>query len=109
MSTSPGERRRRFGRIVGRKAARRIRARSHSDSAWFWLGMLGLIGWSVAMPTVGGVALGLWLDSVAPAGFSWTLTMLVVGLAVGVFTAWFWVLRESADPDDEPPTNRGQR
>ena len=89
-----------FGRLIGRKAARRLRARARRDSPWFWLGMLGLVGWSVAIPTVLGVLAGIWLDDVAPSGFSWTLSLLVVGLAVGLINAWYWVSRESMDPED---------
>lgn len=88
-----------FERTVGRKAARRIRARQDRDNVWFWLGMLGLVGWSVAIPTVLGVALGLWLDRVQPVGFSWTLSMMIVGLAIGLVNAWYWVSHESADDD----------
>jgi predicted F0F1-ATPase subunit len=48
---------------VGAKAARKLRARRHSaQGVWFGLGMMGLIGWSVAIPTLLGAALGLWLD-----------------------------------------------
>ena len=93
--------RRQFGQTVGRKADRRLAARRSGDDVWFWLGMLGLIGWSVAIPTVAGVALGLWLERVAPAPFSWVLTMLVVGLALGLLNAWMWVRRESTDDSDE--------
>lgn len=98
------DRDRRFGRTVGRKAARQIRARNQSDNVWFWLGMLGLIGWSVAVPTVLGVALGIWLDRVVPAPFSWVLSMLVLGLALGLFNAWFWVRRESVGDEAEVTT-----
>ncbi|MFP3883005.1 MAG: AtpZ/AtpI family protein [Actinomycetota bacterium] len=106
MTGDPSKNRRReFERLVGRKAERHIEARRHQDNVWFWLGMLGLIGWSVAIPTVIGVAIGLWLDRVAPASFSWTLTMLVVGLALGLLTAWFWVSRESSDDTESPPAS----
>lgn len=91
----------RFGDQVRDQAARRLRARRRSHSVWSWLGMLGLIGWSVALPTVLGVALGRWLDRVAPATFSWVISLLVLGLTVGVLNAWFWVVRESKDPETE--------
>jgi ATP synthase protein I len=105
----PNESRREFRRMVGRKASRRIEARSRHDSVWSWLGMLGLIGWSVAIPTVAGVAFGLWLDREAPAAFSWVLTMLALGLGLGLLNAWLWVRRESEgesesrNPDPEGP------
>jgi len=80
---------------VGAKAARKLRARRHSAAGvWFGLGMMGLIGWSVAIPTFLGAALGLWLDQAYPGGRSWTLALLVAGLAIGCFNAWRWVARE---------------
>jgi len=88
-----------FKDTIGRQAERRRRARRRPQSVWGWLGMLGLIGWSVAVPTVLGVVLGRWLDRVAPATFSWVISLLVIGLAVGVLNAWFWVLRESPAPE----------
>jgi ATP synthase protein I len=49
---------------VGAKAARKLKARRNPHArVWFGLGMMGLIGWSVAIPTLLGAALGLWLDS----------------------------------------------
>jgi ATP synthase protein I len=106
----PEDRHRRFGRTIGRKAARRIRARHETDSAWFWLGMLGMIGWSVAIPTLLGVLVGMWLDRVAPAPFSWVLSLIVVGLVLGSVNAWFWVRRESPGDratEDEDPARPG--
>lgn len=97
----------RFESVVGRKARRRIAARDEGDRAWFWLGMIGLIGWSVTIPTMLGVALGLWLDTAVPTGFSWTLSMLFVGLVVGVANAWFWVQQESDDRPAVADTSRG--
>jgi ATP synthase protein I len=55
------------------------------------------VGWAVALPTVAGVALGLWLDGRFPSRVSWTLTGLVVGALLGSLNAWFWVARESRD------------
>ena len=47
--------------------------------------MMGLIGWSVAVPTLLGAALGLWLDQHHPGKHSWTLALLVAGLAARLF------------------------
>jgi ATP synthase protein I len=93
---------------VGAKAARKLRARRHvTRTVWFGLGMMGLIGWSVAIPTLLGAALGIWLDKHHPGAHSWTLALLVAGLAIGCLNAWHWVakedkaMREEQEDDDE--------
>lgn len=84
-----------LGREVGPKAARKLRARRHPHrGVWFGLGMMGLIGWSVSVPTLLGALLGLWLDRSYPGGRSWTLALLVGGLVLGCWNAWFWVAKE---------------
>ena len=81
---------------VEHKAARKIRARQRRDrSIWFGLGMFGLVGWSVAIPTLIGLAIGIWIDMRWPSRFSWTLMGLIIGVALGCVNAWFWVKRES--------------
>lgn len=98
MADGPRGRDRRFAGRVGQREQRKLRARRHADrSLWFGLGMYGLVGWSVAAPTLLGVALGLWIDRAHPSRFSWTLMLLVAGLAVGCWTAWYWVTREQRD------------
>jgi ATP synthase protein I len=88
----------RFGEAVERKAHRKIEARGDpGKSMWFSLGMMGLVGWSVAMPTVAGIALGRWIDTRWPGDVSWTLTLLFAGIVVGCLTAWHWITRESRD------------
>jgi ATP synthase protein I len=85
-----------FRRTVARKEDRRLEARRRGDRGpWFWLGMFGLVGWSVAIPTLLGIVLGIWLDRHYGGRISWTLTMLVLGAAMGCWTAWYWVQRES--------------
>ncbi len=84
-----------FARQVETKAIRKIKARQHSDTGvWFGLGMMGLIGWSVVVPTLAGAAVGMWLDHRFPGGQSWTLMLLVAGLLIGCFNAWMWVSKE---------------
>jgi ATP synthase protein I len=57
--------------------------------------MSGLIGWSVAIPTLLGVLLGVWLDERHPVSYSWTLTLLFAGLILGCFNAWHWVSQQN--------------
>lgn len=93
----------RFRADVARKAERRRQAeREERRSIWFSLGLFGIVGWSVAVPTLAGIALGVWLDSRFPGRISWTLTLLFVGIAVGCLNAWYWVKQESR-VDKEPP------
>ena len=97
-----------LSQTVGAKAARKLKAQRNAPAGiWFGLGMMGLIGWSVAIPTLLGAALGLWLDQRYPSGRPWTLALLVAGLVIGCFNAWHWVakedkaMREQQENDDE--------
>lgn len=80
---------------IARKATRMEAARrGRRESAWYGLGMFGLVGWSVAVPIVGGIALGLWIDRRWPGDVSWTLTLLLAGTVLGALNAWYWIQRE---------------
>lgn len=86
----------RIGETIGRKAERKLEARgSRHRGVWFGLGMIGLVGWSVAVPTLAGIALGVWLDAHMPSRFSWTISLLFVGAVLGCLNAWYWIERES--------------
>ena len=80
---------------VGEKEARKIRARARGEqSVWFGLGMFGIIGWSVAIPMLAALALGIWIDRQWPSRFSWTLMLLFAGIILGCANAWYWVSKE---------------
>lgn len=87
-----------FSRQVGEKVRRKLKAQQHvTQTVWSGLGMMGLIGWSVTVPTLLGAALGLWLDKHYPGGHSWTLMLLAIGLGLGCFNAWHWVDKEDQE------------
>jgi len=92
-----------FSREIGAKAARKILARRNpAPGVWFGLGMMGLIGWSVVVPTLLGAAFGVWLDHRHPGIHSWTLSLMVVGLAIGCLNAWHWVdMQDKAMKEDQ--------
>jgi len=99
-SPKPGSR---LAEQVGAKATRKLKARRGPQGAWFGLGMMGLIGWSIVVPTLLGAALGSWLDHRHAGSRSWTLALLVAGLTVGCLNAWHWVTKEAKaiEEDDD--------
>ena len=94
-----------FSRQVGAQAARKLKARrGATKSVWFGLGMSGLIGWSVTIPTLIGAAIGIWVDKHYPSPYSWTLMLLLMGLIIGCLNAWHWVdseYKEMQEDSDE--------
>lgn len=87
-----------LARRIEHRAARRRRARrQRGRGAWFGLSMYGMVGWSIAIPTVLGAAIGLWIDSRWPGPYSWTLMLMVGGLLIGCWNAWFWVSLEQRE------------
>jgi ATP synthase protein I len=91
MVESKYENRGEFTEKIGSREERKMKARRNRDKGvWFGLGMMGMIGWSVAIPTL----IGVWLDIRYPGHISWTLTFLSIGLAVGCSNAWYWVKKE---------------
>jgi ATP synthase protein I len=91
-----------FARQVTAKADRKIRIQKNGQqTVWFGLGMSGLIGWSVAVPTVAGALIGLWWDNHHPGPHSWTLMLLVIGLCVGCANAWRWMDQQNKAMQDD--------
>ena len=77
---------------VASKEALRIKASREKDqSLLLGLSIFGIVGWSVVIPTLIGIAAGIWIDSRWPSRFSWTLMLLFGGLICGCLNAWYWV------------------
>ena len=82
-------------KTIGQRARRMKAARDNpGPSPLRGIGTFGVIGWSIAVPTVGGAFLGLWLDRAAPQEFSWTIALILGGVFVGALIAWGWIGRE---------------
>lgn len=95
-----------FSQQVGEKAARKLKAQQHvTQTVWSGLGMMGLVGWSVVLPTLLGAALGIWIDKHYPGTHSWTLALLAIGLGLGCFNAWHWVAKEGREIREQEGNN----
>jgi ATP synthase protein I len=80
---------------VGAQETRKLKLRRLSAlNVWSGFGMFGLIGWSIAGPTLLGALLGMWLDKLRPGTHFWTLALLVAGLSLGAMSAWHWVAKQ---------------
>jgi ATP synthase protein I len=91
-----------YSKQISDKEARKLKAvHNEKRSVWFGLGMMGIVGWAVTVPTLAGAALGIWLDQKYPESFSWTLTGLILGLFVGCLVAWHWVNKEHKEMNQD--------
>ena len=87
---------------ISSKANRKLKARrQNTPGVWFGLGMMGMVGWSVVVPTLLGAAVGLWVDKHYASSQSWTLALLIGGLSVGCINAWYWIDKEAKTMREE--------
>ena len=84
-----GTRKEVFAREVRRRREQHDKhVRDGDSSFWQSVGMMGTIGWSVAVPTVLGVLLGRWLDGRLDSAHVFMVFFMLVGLVTGCVTAW---------------------
>lgn len=104
---SPGNGNKRFVKKIEFKEKQKLKGKRRLNNGLLWgLGMFGLIGWSIVVPTLLGTFLGVWIDDNYPSKHSWTLTFLLTGLIVGCLGAWVWLSKEKKDINkDEEDAN----
>jgi len=76
---------------ISSDAEKKIDARKKGKEIMFGLGVFGIVGFSIAIPTLLGILLGTFLDKRSDSDISFTITLLFVGLIVGCVNAWRWV------------------
>jgi len=52
---------------------------------------VGVLGWMIVTPMLLGVFIGRAVDRAAGSGIFWTAPLLLLGLAVGCWSAWKWM------------------
>ena len=78
-------------------AKKKIKAQEEGSEIMFGLGLFGIVGWSIAVPTLLGIFLGVFLDKKFTQSFSWTLTLLFAGVVIGSLNAWHWIKEKTGD------------
>jgi len=58
------------------------REEERPESFWQLVAQATMLGWNMVVPIVGGVLLGRYLDDLFHKEFTWTLSLLLMGVAV---------------------------
>lgn len=74
------------------RATRRSRWLSNGDpSPLRRLGQIGVLGWIIVTPMLIGIFAGRWMDLHYHSGLFWTAPLLMLGAALGCWSAWKWM------------------
>jgi ATP synthase protein I len=85
-----------------KKEARKLKARRNKEvNAWSGFRLFGLVGWSVIVPALIGIFVGIWLDHYNTNHHNWTLALLLVGIVVGCVFALLLLAKEMFKKEDE--------
>ena len=57
------------------------------------LAQIGVLGWIIVTPILIGVFAGRWLDRTFHSGLFYTAPLLMLGTALGCWSAWRWMQR----------------
>jgi ATP synthase protein I len=58
------------------------------------LAQIGVLGWTIVVPTLLCLFLGRWLDRRFGTGIFFSAPLLMVGAAIGFWSAWRWMHRQ---------------
>ncbi len=58
---------------------------------WKYLSRVTVIGWLFVIPVVAGAYLGRYLDARYASNTSWTITLIIIGVAVGIYNVWHFI------------------
>jgi ATP synthase protein I len=80
---------------AARRAAERERqgAENPEPSLGVRFGQIGILGWTIIVPTLIGVFIGRWLDQTFSSGVFFSAPLIMIGAAVGFWSAWKWMHR----------------
>lgn len=59
------------------------------------LGQIGVLGWTIVVPTLLGLLIGRWLDRQFDTRVFFSAPLLMLGAASGLWFAWKWMHRQS--------------
>jgi ATP synthase protein I len=80
---------------AARRSAERAKAKldNPEPSLGARLGQIGVLGWTIVVPTLLAVALGRWLDHMFATGIFFSAPLIFIGAIFGFWSAWKWMQR----------------
>jgi len=57
------------------------------------LGQIGVLGWTIVVPTLVAVVVGRWLDRTFETGIFFSAPLIMIGAGFGFWSAWKWMHR----------------
>jgi len=79
---------------------RQVRTRRRRDEEWRregrpsmarYVGQIGVLGWMIVAPALIGLFIGRALDHRFASGIFWSAPLLMIGVAIGCWSAWRWM------------------
>jgi ATP synthase protein I len=85
----------RLARAAQKAAEREEEGRADPEpSLGVRLGQIGVLGWTIVVPTLLFLFLGRWLDRIFGTGIFFSAPLLMAGAAIGLWFAWRWMHRQ---------------
>jgi len=82
----------RLARAAHRAVEREAEGRADPEpSLGARLGQIGVLGWTIIVPTLLCLFLGRWIDRTLGTGIFFSAPLLMAGAAVGFWSAWRWM------------------
>ncbi|HTH60823.1 MAG TPA: AtpZ/AtpI family protein [Paraburkholderia sp.] len=92
----------RMARAAQDAAGRDARGREEPEpSLGSRLGQIGILGWTIVLPTLGGLAIGRVLDRIFGTRVFFSAPLLMLGAAAGLGLAWKWMRRQEGGHRDD--------
>ncbi|WP_434666966.1 AtpZ/AtpI family protein [Paraburkholderia sp. A3BS-1L] len=84
-------------RAAREAAVRESRGRAQPEpSLGSRLGQIGILGWTIVLPTLAGLVIGRVLDRLFGTRVFFSAPLLMLGAAAGLWFAWKWMHRQDS-------------
>jgi len=83
----------RFEKALASKIKRRAKCKPCGNFTGSFA-LFGIVGWSIAIPSVLAALFGRWADARYGGGYTFTLPLIVLGIVAGSVNAWRYISKE---------------